>query len=62
MLVLETVEQQRNIRWREWLAPATFEETMLPTRLTLTMPRFCAADLGLALVLAGILLALLSAA
>lgn len=61
MLVLETVERRRAIPWREWLTPAAHEEPELPVRLTLSMPRFHAADVGLVLLLAGILIALLSA-
>lgn len=60
MLVLETVERRRAIPWREWLTPAAHEEAELPARLTLSMPRFHAADVGLLLLLAGIVIVVLS--
>ncbi|MFN3884754.1 MAG: hypothetical protein ACK4Q4_08355 [Rhodocyclaceae bacterium] len=56
MLVLEAVERQRKIPWREWLTPASHEEPTLPARLTLTLPRFHVIDAGLSLVLAILLI------
>lgn len=60
MLVLETVERQREISWREWLAPADPETSGLPVRLTLSMPPFHAADGGLSLLVAIVLIVLLA--
>lgn len=61
MLVLEMVERRRAISWREWLAPADDEMPELPARLTLSMPRFHAADAGLLLLLAATLTVVLCA-
>lgn len=60
MLVLDTVERRRAISWREWLTPAAYEEPALPARLTLSLPRFHAADAGLMLLLVATLVVVLS--
>ncbi|WP_172600037.1 CbiQ family ECF transporter T component [Sulfuricystis multivorans] len=55
MLVLDTVERQRAMPWREWLMPSDIGASGLPSTLTLTMPRFRAIDCALMLFVAGCL-------
>lgn len=52
MLVLEFVEQQRQIGWREWLAPEPAIDTATPDCFTLSMPPLHPRDRALIACLA----------
>lgn len=60
MLVLEFVEQKRQIGWREWLAVEENLETTAPDCFSLTLPPFHLRDKALiaCLALAGLCLAI----
>lgn len=58
LLVLEFVEQGRELKWRDWLAPYD-EDADLPTCMRLPMPRLNWWDI---LIVAGLIVAILMAA
>lgn len=59
MLVLETVERQKPIPWRQWLSSSASGEDAPLSRLTLTLPGFHLVDLALLTTLTAFLLALI---
>lgn len=59
MLVLEYLEQERPVHWREWLAPNWKNEKTLPDNFVLDMPHFHLPDCALLLFVTGVVVAVM---